>query len=382
MAFIPYTRSLYRVFLEARRQVLDPQVPDPPIPPGLEQVLVAGECVLFVGAGLSRGAGLPDWDALAADMAGELGLATHQGLDPLDLAQWYRARFAADGLARLIGRTFGDPALAHRPTLAHYLAMSLQCNYVITANYDNLIERTLSALKRHPVIVVDQEDVAGTGRADGAHVVKLHGDAGRPEGVVLCRDDYEEFFERRPAMALLLEGLLLNRTFLFLGYGLRDPNFRQVFGRVGRMLLKAQRPAFATAFEPASGSGPLVADQWRRKGLELVGVPGATDEGRQRNLLIWLDRLADRVASASPRLLLAPDAEVVGPLARLRGRSLRSASRSSGSAGATIPVRSRRRTSARSPTCWSCSPATAGGRREGAGRSAGSGNGWRGVRRT
>jgi hypothetical protein len=29
---------------------------------------------------------------------------------------------------------------------------------------------------------------------------------------VLCRDDYDEFFERRPAMALLLEGLMLNRN--------------------------------------------------------------------------------------------------------------------------------------------------------------------------
>jgi hypothetical protein len=150
-------------------------------------------------------------------------------------------------------------------------------------------------------------------------VIKLHGDAARPGEVVLCRDDYDEFFERRPAMALLLEGLMLNRTFLFLGYGLRDPNFRQVFGRVGRMLREAHRPAFATSFESAGDAGGYVADQWRRKGLSLIEVPGETEEDRGRGLLLFLDRLADRVASATPRLLLAPDAEVSGPLARLRG---------------------------------------------------------------
>jgi len=86
-------------------------------------------------------------------------------------------------------------------------------------------------------------------REGATYVVKLHGDAAHPDDIVLSRDDYHEFFERRPAMALLLEGLLLNRTFFFVGYGLRDPNFRQLFSRIARMLRQAQRPAFATSFE-------------------------------------------------------------------------------------------------------------------------------------
>ena len=44
-------------------------------------------------------------------------------------------------------------------------------------------------------------------------------------------------------------------------------------------------------------------------------MPGATGEDRERNLPMF----PDRVASASPRLLLAPDAEVAGSPARLRG---------------------------------------------------------------
>ena len=144
-----------------------------------------------------------------------------------------------------------------RPTLAHYLLLSLPVRQVVTTNYDDLLERALEALKRYPVKVVRQEDVARTGRGDGVHVVKLHGDAAEPDEIVLCRDDYDEFFERRPAMALLLEGLLLNRTFFFVGYGLRDPNFRQVYSRIARMLREARRPAFATSFESAGEAGRL-----------------------------------------------------------------------------------------------------------------------------
>jgi hypothetical protein len=251
-------------------------------------------------------------------MARELGLATHEGVDYLDLAQWYREAFGDEAPGRLVASTFANLDPLPRPTLAHYLAMSLQTRFVITTNYDDLLERTLSALKRHPVTVIDQEEVARTGGVDGVQVVKLHGDATRPDRVVLCRDDYDLFFEQRPAMALLLEGLMLNRTFLFLGYGLRDPNFRQIYGRVGRMLREAKRPAFATSFESAGREGACLTVQWRQKGLELLAVTGASDEERERNLLLFLDHLADQVASSAPRLLLAPDTPVANPMTRLR----------------------------------------------------------------
>ncbi len=195
--------------------------------------------------------------------------------------------------------------------------MSLPVHHVITTNYDDLLERTLVALKRHPVKVVRQEDVARMGWRDGVHVVKLHGDATEAEGIVLCRDDYDEFFERRPAMALLLEGLLLNQTFFFVGYGLRDPNFRQVYSRIARMLRHARKPAFATSFESAGEAGPYIVRQWQEKQLQLIAIPGSTPDERERYLLRFLDQLADRVASGSPRLFLAPDVEAPPSLTQI-----------------------------------------------------------------
>src|SRR5262249_16341225 len=199
----------------------------------------------------------------------------------LDLAQWYREKFKSAGLAEVIRRTIGEPALAARPTLAHFLLMSLPVRHVITTNYDDLLERALIALKRHPVKVSREPDVARMRWGDGVHVVKLHGEASDAEGIVLCRDDFDEFFERRPAMALLLEGLLLNQTFFFLGYGLRDPNFRQVYSRIARMLRDSRKPAFATSFESTGEAGPYIAGQWREKNLHLVSIPGSTPAGRE-----------------------------------------------------------------------------------------------------
>ena len=142
------------------------------------------------------------------------------------------------------------------PTLAHYLLLSLPIRLVLTTNYDDLLENALTALKRYPVKVVKQRDVAGIRTGQGAYVVKLHGDAATAEEIVLCRDDYDEFFERRPAMALLLEGLLLNRTFFFVGYGLRDPNFRQIYSRIARMLQAPPGPRSPPASRPAANTSP------------------------------------------------------------------------------------------------------------------------------
>lgn len=316
VAFIPYTTPLYQIFLEARRELLGDPGGDTPRYSDLEQALIDRECVLFVGAGLSSGAGLPDWDVFVRRLIDDLGIEWHDRLDYLDLTQWYRERFGPDKLAEVIRQTCTTDA---HPTLAHYLLLSLPLRHVITTNYDDLLERTLSALKRHPVKVVHQEDVARTGR-DDVFVVKLHGDSRHADEIIVSRDDYDEFFERRPAMALLLEGLLLNQTFFFVGYGLRDPNFRQIHSRIARTLREARRPAFATTFEASGDSGAYLIEQWGNKQLRLIGIPGQTKAEQQHALLRFLDELSAQVALRMPRLFLAPDvrtSEALMPLRRL-----------------------------------------------------------------
>lgn len=314
IAFIAYTIPLYQIFLEARREFRDGAKVIPHQYPALEQALLAHECVFFVGAGLSSGAGLPDWNSLVRRLGDELGLPWSDRHDYLDLAQWYGERFGRDKLASVLSEMYAKPTL---PTLAHYLLMSLPLRHVITTNYDDLLERALIGLKQHPLKVMHQEDVARTGQNE-VFVVKLHGDLAHSEEIILTRDDYDEFFQRRPAMALLLEGLLLNQTFFFVGYGLRDPNFRQIHGRIVRMLREARRPAFATTFEASGGSGPYLVEQWRHKQINLINIPGTTLAEQSHALLRFLDELADRVALQMPQLFLAPEVEVSPTLKRLR----------------------------------------------------------------
>ena len=58
-----------------------------------------------------------------------------------------------------------------------------------------------------------------------------------PEDAVITRSDYEEFgYSKRKLFREVLEGDLLTKTFLFLGFSFEDPNFNYVIARL-RVLL-------------------------------------------------------------------------------------------------------------------------------------------------
>jgi len=84
------------------------------------------------------------------------------------------------------------------------------------------------------------------------------------------------------------------------------------------MLRQARRPAFATTFEAAGPGTANLVRQWQRKQLQLIGIAGASPAEQERQLLRFLDRLAEQVAVQAPRLVLAPDVDVAPPLAWLR----------------------------------------------------------------
>ena len=115
--------------------------------------LVAGQCVLFAGAGLSVQAGLPSWNALVDELAGELNLPRRDD-DHLQVAQSYRDRpGGSERLARLIERRFAGNRLS---TLSHYLLLLLPIRAIFTTNYDPLLEGMRSR---------DSWDEGGTGRS-------------------------------------------------------------------------------------------------------------------------------------------------------------------------------------------------------------------------
>ena len=69
----------------------------------------------------------------------------------------------------------------------------------------------------------------------------MHGDKDFPEEVVLIKDDYETYQDKRELFATALRGDLLSKTFLFIGFSFDDPNLEYILGRI-KVLLKNNTP--------------------------------------------------------------------------------------------------------------------------------------------
>jgi len=153
---------------------------------------------------------------------------------------------------------------------------------MVTTNFDNLLESALKHIKKVAFSISNHHDVAKMPLGEQVNVLKLHGDINAPHEVVLSRSDYDQYFTMRPAVSAMLKGLLLNRTFLFVGYSLRDPNLITIFNEVSGLLSDAKRPAYAVVFEATDAD----VKTWREKGVYILRVLG--EDTLQKTFSLWL----------------------------------------------------------------------------------------------
>jgi hypothetical protein len=146
-------------------------VPAPP--PKLIDAIRENNCVLFAGAGLSRGKVstargekeqyLPTWNGLLIEMlnrasrqsyveaseATKLQEAVRQGMQ-LFVAEAVRRILGSEGFAEAIEDIFRDARL--RPTSRHELITQIPFSAVVTTNYDKLIETAYASSSNVPPV--------------------------------------------------------------------------------------------------------------------------------------------------------------------------------------------------------------------------------------
>jgi NAD-dependent SIR2 family protein deacetylase len=240
--------------------------------PALAEELQSGDVTLFAGAGLSKNAGLPLWDELLSPLAAELGL--DRNTDPVTVAQYYvnahaQGRYLLNShIVRQLRQTTTKFALAHA------LMKELPFRVILTTNFDELIERTLTLEpeRRHRV-VIDDEDLAYLSDRELA-VVKVNGSVTQPNSLVLTREDFESYTERRPAITNYLKNLLATSTFLFVGTSLRDPAFASFNAEVLRKLGTHRRPFYSVV----TNASKYEVDDYKNRGIELITLEASYDE--------------------------------------------------------------------------------------------------------
>jgi hypothetical protein len=205
----------------------------------LRKILKQEDTVLFIGSGISLWSGLPSWSGLIqelVDFLKENGLdarLTEQELKRGELLQ--AASYGFDILtkpqfAQFIRKT--SRLGSAQPHDIHNKITSLGPTCYMTTNYDKLLELSFqkwNSDKYFRTIVNTQltETAEIVGARSNSFLFKLHGDAENSDSIILTREQYRELNpggELNHALETA-RTLMLSRPVVYIGFGLRDPDF-------------------------------------------------------------------------------------------------------------------------------------------------------------
>ena len=254
------------------------------------------EATVLVGAGLSTGAGYPNWSGLLETVHAELDVSSMRDL-PL-LAQYYINEYGDAALQDLIRRELHrDPQ--PQPSRCHQLLASLPLAEIWTTNYDSLVERAVGQDAR---VYVGDDELAQPSEGSGCRVYKMHGSLDDPDSpLIVARDHYIRYPDTHHRFWALLQASFLTKSFLFLGFSFNDPNFDHVFQVVRRARDNIHREHFALMrkYDRPDADRTL---EFRLQDLRRVGIRVATVENHDEVEL----HLQQLVARCNPcRVFLA-----------------------------------------------------------------------------
>lgn len=273
----------------------------------LAKTCLQGKLAVFIGAGVSRAAGLPDW----AGLLHRLAIRARRGEDEckaltnlksyLDQAtiiqRWLEG---VENIGNAVKEELGG---YHHYSLSHAFLAALPVREVITTNYDQLFEH---AWRSHDL---DEFSVLPGNLKPNSQrwLLKMHGCLSKPEQVVLTRSDYTRYDESLPGLAGIVQAFLVTRHMLFVGFSLTDDNFHRIVDYVRRIRASAKEEEYFGTALSLKGCG-LEEVLWE-KDLHRVRVVQdhegkyVSDADAARRLEIFLDYLLSRTRDTNHLLV-------------------------------------------------------------------------------
>jgi len=196
--------------------------------------LVAGNAAYFVGAGISIDSSLPDWGGLIKPFTDKIGIRDLKGKDLTLMAQYVineetgnRGPFI-NAISRKLRKNF-------LPNAYHDAIAKTNLKTIWTTNYDNLLEKAFSNSTID--IKFSDESISRDVPDNQVEIIKMHGciyNSNRDD-IVITQSDYEDFLFKKPAIAQRLRLDLLQKSFLFIGYGYGDSNIKNIITEARRL---------------------------------------------------------------------------------------------------------------------------------------------------
>lgn len=247
----------------------------------LKKILKQEDTVLFIGSGVSLWSGLPSWTGLIEeliDFIKENGLdanLTEQELKKGDLLQ--AASYGFDKLTKPQFAQFIRKASrieTAQPQDIHNRITALGPTCYITTNYDKLLEMSFQKWKSSTYFrTVVNTQLTETAEIVGARannfLFKLHGDAENSESIILTREQYRALSSGGELHHALetTKTIMLSRPIVYIGFGLRDPDFLYLKD----LLFNTYKGGARDHYAIMADIGEQEKDYWRRHfGIHLI----------------------------------------------------------------------------------------------------------------
>ena len=215
----------------------------------LAEELRDGKLIIFVGAGVSMNSKLPSWNELIRDYAEKLGMIkeneqrSFNGEETLEIPEIYYDKFGKIKYYEILEKRFSDRK--YLPNSIHKSLKKMDLNYIITTNYDKLIEDEFENKKISDIITKDNElPYSKTNKA----IIKMHGDL-KNRNVVLKKSDYDNYEKNFPLISTFIKGLFTSNTILFIGYSLNDVNVKDIINWISEILEDDFRKVYLVDFQ-------------------------------------------------------------------------------------------------------------------------------------
>ena len=196
----------------------------------LTELIKQKKVMLFVGAGISRSVGLPDWGQLINRLGNQLGYDA--GLfdiygDNMMLAEYAGIELGEEFYQSLKTNLQINNEIRSKLNGSSIYESILKLDFpvIYTTNYDNLLEEYYKDNNHEYDVVNTIEDMRML-HSGSTRIMKFHGSLDDRTEIVLAESQYFKRMDFQSFMDVQLQADLLKYHVLFIGYSLSDINVK------------------------------------------------------------------------------------------------------------------------------------------------------------
>ncbi len=177
---------------------------------------------IFIGAGFSKCVDdrYPSWKKIINELIE--AMPDIGETDNLKVAEHYKLEYGEIETKKKIQSYFPEKDKASD---LHKELINLYPHYIITTNWDNILESTLEETSAVYSIIAEDSDLPIS--TDDVKIIKMHGDFDH-NNYVFTESDYLNYSYNFPIIEAYLKGIIATHTIVFLGYGFGDIDLKLI----------------------------------------------------------------------------------------------------------------------------------------------------------